>query len=83
MHWIKKCLLTVFIVLTDSETWCGNIHPVEALRKYRKDMNIPAKLIVVGMVSNNVSIADPTDGGMMDVVGFDTAVPQIIADFCM
>ena len=34
-----------------------------------------------GMVSNGFSIADPEDGGMMDVVGFDTSVPQVIADF--
>lgn len=40
-----------------------------------------AKLIVVGMVSNGFSIADPDDGEMMDVVGFDTAAPAVIADF--
>ena len=67
---------------TDSETWCGNIHPVQALRKYREKTGIPAKLVVVGMVSNGFSIADPDDGGMLDVVGFDTAAPNVIADFC-
>jgi 60 kDa SS-A/Ro ribonucleoprotein len=70
-----------FIVYTDSETWFGNIHPVEALRAYREMMGIPARLIVVGMVANGFSIADPNDGGMLDVVGFDTAAPQVIADF--
>lgn len=44
-------------------------------------MGIPAKLVVVGMVSNIFSIADPYDSGMMDVVGFDTAVPQLMSDF--
>ena len=24
---------------------------------------------------------DPNDGGMMDVVGFDTSVPAVISDF--
>jgi 60 kDa SS-A/Ro ribonucleoprotein len=38
-------------------------------------------LIVVGMVSNGFTIADPGDAGMMDVVGFDAAVPQLMADF--
>lgn len=71
----------VFVVLTDSETWAGQIHPVQALRKYRDKTGIPAKLIVVGMVSNGFTIADPDDAGMMDVVGFDTAVPQLMADF--
>ena len=70
-----------FIIYTDSETWYGKIHPVQALREYRQKMGIPAKLIVVGMVSNRFSIADPNDAGMLDVVGFDTAVPQVISDF--
>ena len=33
------------------------------------------------MVSNEFSIADPTDAGMLDIVGFDAAVPELIADF--
>ena len=40
-----------------------------------------ALLIVVGMVSNGFSIADPKDAGMLDVVGFDTATPQLMASF--
>ena len=76
-----KMNVDCFIILTDSETWAGNIHPVEALRRYRAQSGIPAKLIVVGMVSNEFSIADPDDAGMMDVVGFDSAVPELITDF--
>jgi 60 kDa SS-A/Ro ribonucleoprotein len=70
-----------FVVYTDSETWAGNIHPVQALRQYREKTGIAAKLVVVGMVSNGFSIADPTDAGMLDVVGFDAAAPAVIADF--
>jgi 60 kDa SS-A/Ro ribonucleoprotein len=36
---------------------------------------------VIGMVSNGFSIADPSDPGMLDVVGFDTATPNVVADF--
>ena len=71
----------VFVILTDSETWAGPIHSAEALRKYRQEMGIPAKLVVVAMVSNGFTIADPEDAGMMDVVGFDSAAPALIADF--
>lgn len=71
----------VFVVYTDSETWQGNIHASQALLQYRKDMKIPAKLIVVGMVSNGFTIADPNDAGMLDVVGFDTSAPQLMGDF--
>ena len=48
---------------------------------YRRASGIDARLIVVGMVSNGFSIADPADPGMLDVVGFDTATPQLISDF--
>jgi 60 kDa SS-A/Ro ribonucleoprotein len=70
-----------FVIYTDSETWAGNIHPSQALQKYRENINEDARLVVVGMVSNGFSIADPNDPGMLDVVGFDTTAPQMISDF--
>jgi 60 kDa SS-A/Ro ribonucleoprotein len=73
--------IDTFVIYTDSETWAGNIHPADALRAYRRASGIDASLVVVGMVSNGFSIADPNDGGMLDVVGFDTATPQLISDF--
>ena len=33
------------------------------------------------MVSNGFTIADPNDAGMLDVVGFDTATPQLMSEF--
>jgi 60 kDa SS-A/Ro ribonucleoprotein len=70
-----------FVIYTDSETWAGDVHPAQALRDYRQASGIDARLVVVGMVSNGFSIADPADPGMLDVVGFDTATPQLISDF--
>lgn len=70
-----------FYVYTDNETWFGKIHPVQALQQYRERTKIPAKLVVVGMTATEFSIADPNDGGMLDVVGFDTAAPTVMADF--
>ena len=70
-----------FVVYTDSETWAGDTHPAQALRRYRERTGISAKLTVVGMISNGFSIADPSDASMLDVVGFDTAAPQLMADF--
>ena len=67
------------MVYTDSETWAGDVHPVQALREYRQRIGIAARLVVVGMVSNGFTIADPADAGMLDVVGFDTATPAVIA----
>jgi 60 kDa SS-A/Ro ribonucleoprotein len=76
-----KVPIDVFCVYTDSETWAGDIHPAQALRAYRQKMGIGAKLVVIGMVSNGFTIADPDDAGMLDVVGFDTATPSVITDF--
>lgn len=71
----------VFVVYTDNETWFGQIHPSQALRAYREFIGHDAKLVVIGMRVSNFSIADPNDAGMMDVVGFDTNVPEAIAEF--
>jgi 60 kDa SS-A/Ro ribonucleoprotein len=77
----RKRKIDTFVIYTDSETWAGDIHPTQALRDYRHASGIDARLVVVGMVSNGFSIADPNDQGMLDVVGFDTATPQLISDF--
>lgn len=69
------------VIYTDNETWAGNIHPHQALIRYRERTGIDARLVVVGMTANDVSIADPADPGMLDVAGFDSAVPTLISDF--
>jgi len=83
MLWASKYEepIDTFVVYTDSETWAGSIHPYQALRRYREQTGIPAKLVVVGMTATDFSIADPNDAGMLDVAGFDAAVPNVIADF--
>lgn len=77
----NKVEADTFVIYTDSETWFGNVHPAQALRDYRQKMGIPARLVVVGMVSNKFTIADPADAGMLDVVGFDTSAPEVIRQF--
>jgi 60 kDa SS-A/Ro ribonucleoprotein len=79
----NKVRTDVFVVYTDSETWFGKVHPAQALREYREKMGIAARLVVVGMVANKFTIADPDDPGMLDVVGFDTATPQLMSDFAL
>lgn len=73
--------IDAFVILTDNETWSGKPHPAQALASYRKAMGIDAKLIVVGMTATGFTIADPRDAGMLDVVGFDTATPEIMREF--
>lgn len=79
----QKLEVDVFCVYTDNETWAGSIHPFQALRNYRQSSGIDAKLIVIGMASNGFTIADPSDRGMLDIVGFDASAPQIISNFAI
>lgn len=83
MVWAKenKISLDSFEIYTDNDTWAGNIQPVQALRDYRKEFNRDARMIVAATLASPFTIADPKDGGMLDLVGFDSAGPQIVANF--
>ena len=69
------------IILTDSETWTGSIHPFQALTAYRKALVKDLRQVVVGMEARPFTIADPTDKLSMDVVGFDASAPNVISSF--
>ena len=77
----RKLNVDLFTVITDNETWAGRMAPSQALVQYRKAQNPLAKLAVMATSVSNFTIADPKDAGMMDIAGFDSAVPQILADF--
>lgn len=77
----RKVHVDVFHVITDNETWAGRVHPHQALAQYRREVNPEAKLCVIAMTPSKFSIADPNDAGMLDVAGFDSAVPSLLADF--
>jgi 60 kDa SS-A/Ro ribonucleoprotein len=77
----RKIPVDAFVTITDSETWAGAIHPIQALEKYKDVMGLDPKFIVVGMAGTGVSIADPKNPNMLDVVGFDTSTPAAISEF--
>jgi len=82
IHALKnKEPVDAFVIYTDSETYMGKIHPQAALEEYRQATGIDAKLIVVGMTSNCLTIADPKDMNTLNLAGFDTATPRLINDF--
>lgn len=75
--------IDTFVVYTDNETGHGDIHPFQALKQYRRKSGIDAKLVVVSLTPTSFSIADPSDSGMLDISGFDAAMPNLISDFSM
>jgi 60 kDa SS-A/Ro ribonucleoprotein len=82
MEWAmnNKIEVDTFCIYTDNEVNTGQ-HAHRALEQYRQKMGRAAKMVVIGMTATDVSIANPDDAGMMDVVGFDTATPSMISEF--
>lgn len=83
MEWAIKndVEIDTFVVITDNETYVGRRHPFQALKAYRQKTGIDARLAVLGVAATNFTIADPSDRGMMDFVGFDSNGPKALADF--
>jgi 60 kDa SS-A/Ro ribonucleoprotein len=73
----------LFTVITDNEINSGDRQPAEALKQYRKAFVPTAKLAVMATSLTQFTIADPKDGGQLDIAGFDSATPAILADFAM
>jgi 60 kDa SS-A/Ro ribonucleoprotein len=78
----RKYDVDTIILYTDSETNArGKRQPVVALRDLRQKLGHDVKFVVVGMVSNGFSVADPDDASMLDCVGFSTSTPAVISEF--
>jgi 60 kDa SS-A/Ro ribonucleoprotein len=77
----NKAKVDTFVIYTDNETWAGSVHPHQALRRYRDWSGIDARLVVVGLTATDFTIADPADPGMLDIAGFDSALPTLLTDF--
>ena len=82
LHALKNGIaVDCFVVYTDSETWFGPMHPQVALQQYRAATGIQAKLVVVGMASNTLTIADPSDTNTPNLAGFDAPTPEGLSLF--
>lgn len=77
----NKIEVDTFVIVTDSETWASVGHPHELLKKYNKQMNRQAKMVVVAATATEFTIAEPGNPLMLDVSGFDSSTPKVIADF--
>jgi 60 kDa SS-A/Ro ribonucleoprotein len=69
------------LILTDNETWSGNVHPWQAMNRYRQRLVPDARMVVMAMTATDVSVADPTDPLSLDIAGLDASAPNLIADF--
>lgn len=72
----------VFVVCTDNEVNHGNQHVWQALDEYNRKTGRQAKLVVLATSSNKFTIGDPDKPEQyLDIAGFDSAVPKLIAEF--
>jgi 60 kDa SS-A/Ro ribonucleoprotein len=78
VHYIP---VDLFVIFTDSETWAGHNHPHRALDRYRASAGIPSKVVVCAAAVNKISIFRDNDPLVLNVPGFDAALPQIIREF--
>lgn len=77
----KGLKLDAIITLTDSETWIGDKHPVQAFKSYQKSLSPSCKAVVVGMVANGVSLFDAADPSALNIAGFDSNIHGLINNF--
>jgi 60 kDa SS-A/Ro ribonucleoprotein len=83
MKWAleDKIDVEMLAIYTDNETWSGKSHPSSVLKQYRKKTGIQTRFAAVGITATNYTIADSEDPLSVNVVGFDSATPQIISAF--
>jgi 60 kDa SS-A/Ro ribonucleoprotein len=83
MLWARRQRREVdaFVLLTDSESWHGSSHPVQELALYRSEFNPEARIINVQMAATRTTTLDPKDHLALEVVGFDTSVPELLTGF--
>lgn len=77
----NKLKLDTIIILTDNETWAGNVHGKQALDKYRKTINPAVKVVEIALVSNPYTQFPQDDKNILRVVGFDSTVIDLINKF--
>ncbi len=83
MQWAQanKIEVDTFAVYTDGEVNVGTMHVCQALQAYRNAMGINSRLVVQAFTATNFSVADPIDPLMLDIIGLDSASPQLTSDF--
>ncbi|TRY66104.1 hypothetical protein DNTS_035592 [Danionella cerebrum] len=72
----------VFIIFTNNRC-TGTENPADALKMYRQKSGVFSKLIVCGLASKHLCVADPEDCGMLDICGFDSQSLDVIRNFAL
>jgi 60 kDa SS-A/Ro ribonucleoprotein len=77
----RKLNLDSIMLLTDSESWAGREHSVEALKEYRAKFNKDVKVIEVASTATYHSQFPTDDLNLLRISGFNSGVLKIIGLF--
>ncbi|KAK7094499.1 RNA-binding protein RO60-like [Littorina saxatilis] len=78
----QKKAYDVIIIMTDFRHPKSFSDLPAAFKQYRRALALPhAKLVVCGLTSSYVQLADSQDSGMLDIAGFDASIPTLIHSF--
>lgn len=83
VRWAEKngIAADAIVVVTDTETWAGPRHVASGLAAYRGKYGEGVRAVSMSTALSAWSLGDPTDTNFLNVVGFDTAAPGLVADF--
>jgi len=77
----KRREYDLIVSFTDSETWAGKQHPLHAFDAYKQAGYAPkCKAVNVAMTANHFTVL-PVRPDTLEIVGFDTTVPEAISLF--
>lgn len=68
------------VLLTDDQTWQGNGHPAEWMKKYRARAGKQTKLVSIAMAMNPQSVCDPRDAEHYSLIGFDSGSVAVLME---
>lgn len=76
---LKNPVWDAVVIWTDGMSWAGDAHVYQVWRNYLRKRQ-GARLVIVNLIpySDNVSLADPADRSMFDVVGFTAETPKLL-----
>jgi len=77
----RNIAVDAIVIYTDNESWAHHKPIPEWMNDYRRKVNPEAKLIVAGMTATHYSVVAPDDEQGLNVSGFDTHAPGVIANF--
>ena len=76
----RELAVDAFVILTDCER--GGAQPrARLLDQYRQATGIASKLAVIAMADEHCHATDPDDPLQMSIAGFDSSVPDVLAEF--